>query len=125
MSYPVTRNFSAPAEVVYGIATDLDRWARWLPAGVSVAGTGPDALRVVWPGGAEAVQWLLAPEDLAATARLAGGVPWSGTLQVDDTPAGGSTAQLRIDGDDGRLRSSAERALAYLDHEVADSLSAG
>ncbi|HWH02007.1 MAG TPA: SRPBCC family protein [Pilimelia sp.] len=124
MSYTVTRDFSAPPEVVFGTATDPDRWGRWLPSGVTLQRDGSDGLRVQLPQGSQTVRWQVAPDELRVVAR-AEGQPWSGTLEVVPGAAGGSTARLAIDGDSGRLRPAAEQALARLEDEVADNFNAG
>lgn len=124
MSFTVTRDFSAPPEVVFGTATDLNRWGRWLPAGVRIERAGPGEVRVIWRGGTDSVRWHVTPEELRVTARPVG-QEWWASLTVAEGSAGGCTAWLEIGGPGGPPRATAERALAHLGEEVSDNLSAG
>jgi hypothetical protein len=124
MGYTMSRDFSAPAEVVFGVAMDLNRWGRWLPPGVQVDRTGADELRVVWSGGTQTVRWQVTPADLTIVARPVTW-SWSGSLRVVERPAGGSTARLEIDGDGGPSPAAVERALAHLGDEVSENFTDG
>jgi uncharacterized protein YndB with AHSA1/START domain len=123
MTYIATREFGAPAEVVFGTATDPARWDRWLPPEVRLEPMGDQRVRVTWPGGARTVRWQAEGDDFRLTTE--GPARWSGTLAVSPGGAGGSTARLELAGEHEWLVPAAERALAYLDDQVADNFTAG
>lgn len=121
MGFTVSRDFSAPAEVVFGTATDLNRWARWLPEQVRLEQVGDDRLRVDWDDGSDQVTTSVRPDQLRASVHPAGR-DWSGHLTVRDRPAGGSIAEVAIEGADGPGPTRVRDALERLAGEVSDNL---
>lgn len=121
MSFTVARDFSAPAEMVFGTATDLNRWARWLPEQVQLEQTGDDQLQVTWDEGTEQVTTSVRSDQLQVSVQLAER-DWSGYLIVRDQPGGGSTAEVVIEGPDGPEPDQVRHALERLAAEVSDNL---
>ena len=101
MARHAVRGISAPPEVVFSTATDPDRRAAWLPAEL-----------VVEPGGGG---------DLRARLIDAGAA--AGELSVRPGDSGGSSVELRFDGDAGA--DSPDDILRALEREVADNFNAG
>ena len=121
MGFTVSRDFSAPAETVFGTATDLNRWARWLPEQVRLEPVDDDQLQVVWDGGSEQIATSVWREQLRASIHPVER-DWSGPLTVRDRPAGGSTAEVAIEGAEGPDPAQVQEALERLAGEVSDNL---
>jgi uncharacterized protein YndB with AHSA1/START domain len=105
--------FNAPAEVVFGVLTDPDRAARWLPVDVDSGydvTIVDDRLRVEWRS-----------RDIPDL---------HGAAWVCDAPAGGSVtyAEVAVPGDvAGRERAQdvLSEAMRHLQRDVSDNFNAG
>ncbi|GAA4609190.1 uncharacterized protein YndB with AHSA1/START domain [Actinoplanes octamycinicus] len=116
-----TYEFTGPAEVVFGVLTDPDRAARWLPAAlgtesvstsrVTVAGgrdypvtIEPDRLRVSWGEGGT-----------------------HGQARVEDAPAGGSVLHAEVTAPVGEqaARELLDETVRNLRSDVSDNFNAG
>ncbi len=122
--------FTAPAEVVFGVLTDPDRTSRWLPRGVNAesAETGRVRLRV----GAEVREYgaEIVADRLQLRWRALDTEDLNGSVRVDDAPAGGSVVHAEVsvpDGvaDDGRVRELLAETMAHLQRDVSDNFNAG
>jgi hypothetical protein len=117
VAYQATRGISAPPEVVFSTATDPDRLARWLPEPLR-ARAGEHRLSVL--ADRMRVEWRPAADD-----------GWSGFLQVEQLPAGGSLVEVTTEstgsagGADDDVIKLLDGALTELDREVVDNLTAG
>jgi uncharacterized protein YndB with AHSA1/START domain len=122
--------FTAPAEVVFGVLTDPDRTSRWLPRGVNAESADGDRVRLrvgsqIREYGVEVtadrlqVRWhALDADDVRGSAR------------VDDAPAGGSVVHAEVSlpdglGDDRRVRALLAETMAHLQRDVSDNFNAG
>lgn len=142
VTYRAEQDFSAPPEVVFNVVTDPDRLPRWLPEQLRVADTGQRCLRVAWndppvrdgppPDGPE-YRLVVLPERLRVEWRPSGPDGWAGFLQVRQSAAGGSSAEVCVelcgqavdDPVSGRVPRILDDSLANLRTEVADNLTAG
>jgi uncharacterized protein YndB with AHSA1/START domain len=142
VTYRAEQDFSAPPEVVFNVVTDPDRLPRWLPEQLRVADTGQRCLRVAWndppvrdgppPDGSE-YRLVVLPEHLRVEWRPSGPDGWAGFLQVRQSAAGGSSAEVCIelcgqavdDPVSGQVPRILDGSLANLRTEVADNLTAG
>ncbi len=108
--------FNAPAEVVFGVLTDPDRTARWLPSLVHADAADytvdvvTDKLQVRWqPSGFPGLQ---------------------GTAEVRDAPAGGSVLRAEVEvpvgaGDQEQAENLLAEAMKLLQRDVSDNFNAG
>jgi uncharacterized protein YndB with AHSA1/START domain len=99
--------FTAPAEVVFGVLTDPDRTSRWLPSGMTAESADPARVRVRSGDQVYEYEVKLVPDDLSLswTARDDSGL--AGTARVEDAPAGGSVVHAEVSGrdpDDEQIR---------------------
>jgi uncharacterized protein YndB with AHSA1/START domain len=123
-------DFTAPAEVVFGVLTDPDRTSRWLPRGMNAESASRDEARIrvgtrVHPYGVKVVtdhrelQW----HSLDSTGL-------HGTAQVDDAPAGGSVVRAEVVvpaglADDQQVRDLLAETMIHLQRDVSDNFNAG
>ena len=119
--------FNAPAEVVFGVLTDPDRAARWLPGSGVVDAASHDRVRI--NGGPPRDFGVeVAPDDLRVRWRSldSGGV--HGDARVEDAPAGGSVLHAEVtvpDGDERTVTALLDEAMGGLRSEVSDNFNAG
>jgi len=123
-------DFTAPAEVVFGVLTDPDRISRWLPRGMNTESAGRDEVRVrvgaqVHPYGVKVVT-----DHLELRWHSLDSAGLHGTAQVDDAPAGGSVVRAEVVvpaglADDQQVRELLAETMLHLQRDVSDNFNAG
>lgn len=122
----VSRGFTGPAEVVFGVLTDPDRAARWLPRAESVS-----TERVKVRSGDHMREFTVevVPDRLQVRWRPVDGDGAEGEARVEDAPAGGSVvhAELTVpaSGDRRTAEAALQEALRNLQSDVSDNFNAG
>lgn len=114
--------FTGPAEVVFGVLTDPDRAARWLPGAESVT------TRSVTAGGREfAVE--TAADGLRVTWHAVGDGGAHGSARVEDGPAGGSVLHAEVTvpagADEQQISGLLDQTMRNLRADVSDNFNAG
>ncbi|MEV4639679.1 SRPBCC domain-containing protein [Actinoplanes sp. NPDC049548] len=101
--------FTAPAEVVFGVLTDPDRAYRWLPVSAHTDRADDGGLRMQW--------------------RAEDGSGLDGSAEVADLPAGGSVVRAEVtlpgDHDEEQARTLLAEAMRDLQRDVSDNFNAG
>jgi uncharacterized protein YndB with AHSA1/START domain len=122
--------FTAPAEVVFGVLTDPDRTTRWLPLGMSTESASVDHVRVRADGQTYDYDVSSVPEQLRVEWRSRDSAGLQGAAWVRDAPAGGCVvhAEVAVPGG-GAERQRAEELVAevmrHLQRDVSDNFNAG
>jgi uncharacterized protein YndB with AHSA1/START domain len=123
-------DFTAPAEVVFGVLTDPDRTTRWLPRGLTAESAGPDQARI--RSGTQVhtygVKVVTDHRELQWHSQDVPGL--HGTAQVDDGPAGGSVVRAEVVvpaglAGEGQARDLLAETMVHLQRDVSDNFNAG
>ena len=123
-------DFTAPAEVVFGVLTDPDRTSRWLPRGMNTesADTGRVRVRV----GAQVHEYgvQVVPDEFLVRFASLDDSGLNGTARVEDGPAGGSVvhAEVAVPGraaGDEQVRNLMSETMEHLARDVSDNFNAG
>ena len=122
--------FTAPAEVVYGVLTDPDRTSRWLPEGMNAESAGAEKVRVRAGAQVHEYEVQLDPDRLQLRWRALDDSGLQGTARVEDAPAGGSVVHAEVavpgaEGDGQRVRDVLAEAMRHLQRDVNDNFNAG
>jgi uncharacterized protein YndB with AHSA1/START domain len=123
-------DFTAPAEVVFGVLTDPDRTSRWLPRGMNTESAGAERVRVRVGSRVHEYGVQVAPEELRVRWHSLDDSGVGGAARVEDGPAGGSVVHAevavpgRAPGDEQVLNLLAETML-HLQRDVSDNFNAG
>jgi uncharacterized protein YndB with AHSA1/START domain len=122
--------FTAPAEVVFGVLTDPDRTTRWLPLGMSTESASVDHVRVRADEQTYEYDVSLVPEQLRVEWRSRDSSGLQGAAWVRDAPAGGCVvhAQVVVPGEGARRERTEDllaEAMRHLQRDVSDNFNAG
>ena len=124
-----TFDFTAPAEVVFGVLTDPDRTLRWLPPGVAAELAGRERLRVKTDAGVREFALEMVDERMELRWRPLDGSEPGGVLRVVDAPAGGSVIHAQVEVLAGPAeqpyRDVLAEAMRHLQSDVSDNFNAG
>src|SRR5215204_3118913 len=115
MNFSQAYDFSAPPEVVFNSLVDADRTTRWLPRGVTLETR--DADRMVVRAGGQRLELRISTDmpAMRMTGSLAGHDDLHGDLEVRQSPAGGSSLLVEIEGlDSARVRPLVDDAIHQL-----------
>ena len=123
-------DFTAPAEVVFGVLTDPDRTTRWLPRGMTAESAGAEQarIRVGTQVHAYGIKVVTDHRELQWHAEDIPGL--HGSAQVDDGPAGGSVVRAEIVvpaavADESRARDLLDETMRHLQRDVSNNFNAG
>ena len=124
-----TYDFTAPAEVVFGVLTDPDRAPRWLPQGVTESAS-TERVRVRVGSQIREYGVEIVPDRLELRWRALDDADLHGAAQVQDAPAGGSVLHAEVavpgaDADDQRVRRLLTETMRHLQRDVSDNFNAG
>jgi uncharacterized protein YndB with AHSA1/START domain len=120
--------FTAPAEVVFGVLTDPDRTSRWLPRGMTAEAADPGRVRVRSGDQVYEYEVKLVPDDLSLSWTALDDSGLAGTARVEDGPAGGSVVHAEVSGRDPgeeQLRELLAETMHHLQRDVSDNFNAG
>jgi uncharacterized protein YndB with AHSA1/START domain len=122
--------FTAPAEVVFGVLTDPDRMSRWLPRGLHTESSASDRVRVRSGSRVYEYDVEVVPDELTVRWRSRDVAGAQASAQVRDAPAGGSVvdAELTVpsaDSDGQRVRDLLAETMYHLQRDVSDNFNAG
>jgi uncharacterized protein YndB with AHSA1/START domain len=122
--------FTAPAEVVFGVLTDPDRVARWLPRGMDTESASADRVRVRVGSQVHEYGVRVQAEQLRVEWRSQEDAGPSGTARVEDAPAGGSVLHAEVllpgrDADQDQARDLLAESMRHLQRDVSDNFNAG
>lgn len=126
MSFSQDYSFSAPPEVVFNSLVDPDRTARWLPPGVSLQRLDSDRMVMRADGRHLRLQLSIDRQSMRINGQPANGSGSAGSVHVGQSPAGGSTVRVEIEGvDAGRVQAFVDDAVQRLQSDVSDNFNAG
>jgi uncharacterized protein YndB with AHSA1/START domain len=120
--------FTGPAEVVFGVLTDPDRAARWLPPGMRTASVTTDQVTVRAGEQDQRYGVEIVPDDLRVRWHPIDGSGPRGDARVEDGPAGGSVlhAEVTVPGaDEKTVEGLLGEAMRNLQRDVSDNFNAG
>jgi uncharacterized protein YndB with AHSA1/START domain len=120
--------FTAPAEVVFGVLTDPDRTSRWLPSGMTAESTDAGRVRVRSADHVYEYEVELVPDDLRLSWTALDDSGLAGAARVADGPAGGSVVHAEVSGrepDDEQIRDLLAETMRHLQRDVSDNFNAG
>jgi uncharacterized protein YndB with AHSA1/START domain len=120
--------FTAPAEVVFGVLTDPDRTSRWLPRGMTAEAADRGRVRVRSGDQVYEYEVKLVPDDLSLSWTALDDSGLAGAARVEDGPAGGSVVHAEVSGRDpgeGQLRELLAETMQHLQRDVSDNFNAG
>ena len=120
--------FTAPAEVVFGVLTDPDRTSRWLPGGMTAESADRGRVRVRSGDRVYEYEVKLVPDDLRLSWTALDDSGLAGTARVEDGPAGGSVVHAEVSGrdpDDEQIRDLLAETMQHLQRDVSDNFNAG
>ena len=120
--------FTAPAEVVFGVLTDPDRMSRWLPGGMTAESADPARVRVRSGDQVYEYEVKFVPDDLSLTWTALDDSGLAGTVRVEDGPAGGSVVHAEVSGrdpGDERIHDLLAETMQHLRRDVRDNFNAG
>jgi uncharacterized protein YndB with AHSA1/START domain len=125
-----TFDFTAPAEVVFGVLTDPDRTSRWLPRDMNTESVTGQEVRVRVGAQVHAYGVKVLPDQLELQWHALETAGLQGTAQVSDAPAGGSVVHADVVvpdslADEGRVRELLEETMVHLQRDVSDNFNAG
>ena len=122
--------FTAPAEVVFGVLTDPDRTTRWLPAGMVAESSDAEKVQIRTGSGTQTYEVRTEPESLRLTWRSVGDDGLHGAAEVEDGAAGGSVVRAEVEvreqlAGDQRADELLAEAMRHLQRDVSDNFNAG
>jgi uncharacterized protein YndB with AHSA1/START domain len=123
-------DFTAPAEVVFGVLTDPDRISRWLPRGLNTESADREQVRI--RTGEQVLRYgvKVITDHLEVQWHSQDTTGLHGTAQVDDAPAGGSIVRAEVVvpsrlADEQRVRDLLAETMGHLQRDVSDNFNAG
>jgi uncharacterized protein YndB with AHSA1/START domain len=125
-----TYQFTAPAEVVFGVLTDPHRTSRWLPRGMNAESAETDRARVRSGSDVHDFEVQISTEPMRMRWHAVDGSGLDGSVLVEDAPAGGSTVRAEIavpgrDQEESRARRLLDESMEHLQRDVSDNFNAG
>lgn len=121
--------FTAPAEVVFGVLTDPDRAYRWLPQGVNTESATTEAVKLRVGERVQEYAVQIVAERLELQWRSVDGPGLRGTARVEDGDAGGSVvhAEVALPGSasEDQARDLLGETMRHLQRDVSDNFNAG
>lgn len=120
--------FTAPPEVVFGVLTDPDRAARWLPGGGQVVAASAERIRISDGQRDHGYGVEIAGSGLRVRWQSLDDGGTHGAARVEDAPGGGSVVHAEVttpDGDEKTVTDLLDEAMGALRSEVADNFNAG
>ena len=123
-------DFTAPAEVVFGVLTDPDRTSRWLPRGMNTASATGDQVRIRVGEQVHGYGVKVVTDHLELQWHSLDDSGPHGTAHVTDAPAGGSVVHAEVVvparlADERRVRDLLAETMAHLQRDVSDNFNAG
>ncbi|MDI6099512.1 SRPBCC family protein [Actinoplanes sp. NEAU-A12] len=120
--------FNAPPEVVFGVLTDPDRAARWLPGPGQVVAASTERVRIADGQRSRDYGVEIAADELRVLWRSLDSGGAHGVARVEDAPGGGSVVHAEVtapDGDEKTVTDLLDEAMGGLRSEVSDNFNAG